>query len=659
MCGIAGILSRHEAAGAVKLATDALRHRGPDDVGIAQLTCGANVSAGSFGHRRLSIIDLSTAGHQPMFSVNGRLCITYNGEIYNYRELRDELSREGARFRGGSDTEVLLMGWAMHGPAILRRLRGMFALAIWDRQRGRGYLARDSFGIKPLYVAERGGSIVFASEIRALLASGLVPRRILPAALTSYLATGSVAEPDTIIAGIRAVPAGCVVEVAIDGDRMRLLPPRAFAPLLGRPVSQQLDLDLDAAATKVRESLRESVRYHLVSDVPVALFLSGGLDSSSVVALASEVADSRLETFTITFAERGFSEAAPAMAVARRFQTSHHEIPLSGQDLLNALPDVFAAMDQPSMDGLNTYVVSRAVRAYGIKVVLSGLGGDELFAGYPSFQRASIIAPFWKLPAVWRRILAGGFSRLSDPRVERVNLVLKGSAPAEAAYAASRTLFGARQAQALVNPAEMRGQPSSELSTSDFKLIGPGFGLANGESEISLRLLQQVSVCELNGYMRNTLLRDSDVFSMAHGLELRVPMLDREVLESAMLASDAAKLKRGVSKPLLVAAVRDLLPPEVLARPKQGFTLPFETWMRRELFDEVNGVLTSGSAKTIGLDASAVRDVWRDFQARRSGTNWSRPWALYTLMRWAAQNDVELDDSVFAVDTAMPLPHAG
>ncbi|HEY8164049.1 MAG TPA: asparagine synthase (glutamine-hydrolyzing) [Gemmatimonadaceae bacterium] len=620
--------------------TDSLRHRGPDDVGFVELRSREGAICGSFGHRRLSILDLSTAGHQPMMWRDGRFSLTYNGEIYNYLELRAKLEQSGEWFRSTGDTEVLLGSWAVHGPNALANLRGMFALALWDRDLGKGYLARDAFGIKPLYVAETSGGVLFSSEIRSLLASGALNRRLSPNALASYLCTGSVAEPATIIDGVFAVPAGCYVEVTRSGDRVVVGQPIRFASPLD-PTDEE-PLGLAAAGSQLRDALRDSVRHHLLSDVPVALFLSGGLDSSAVVAVASEVSDRRLESFTITFAEAAYSEAAPAREVAEKFRTQHHEIPLSGHDLLNALPDVFAAMDQPSLDGLNTYVVSRAVKAYGIKVVLSGLGGDELFAGYPSFHRANYVAPLWKLPANVRRFGAAGASRLTDIRAEKVGVMLNNPSPALGAYTASRTLFGDRHVRALMGSA----YPSPEDRDSTDSL-----------EESRYSLLQQVSIYELSGYMRNTLLRDSDVFSMAHGLELRVPFVDREVVRAAARSADAAKLKRGFPKPLLAEAMRDLLPPALLGRPKQGFTLPFEQWMRRELFPEVDAVLGSSAVNSVGLSTHSMGAVWQDFQQRRSGMNWSRPWALYTLMRWAAQNGVYFDRAV--ATERIPITAAG
>lgn len=626
MCGIAGAFSHRDLTGAVTRMVDAISHRGPDDHGIERVHSADLEQAGSFGHRRLAIIDLSSAGHQPMYSHDRKLCITFNGEIYNFAELKAELEHDGVAFVSGCDTEVLLQGWARHGVAFLTRLRGMFAFGLWDAERNEGYLVRDAFGIKPLYFTERDGEVLFASEVRALLASGLVERQLSTQAVASYLASGSVAEPLTIIERINAIPAGSVATVVRTPHGFRVGAPARF-----RYVFEGEDDPAIAPQShvhRIRNALRESVGYHLVSDVPVALFLSGGIDSSAVAGLASEVSDVRLDSFTVTFAESDFSEAAPAREAARQFKTRHHEILLSGKDLLDALPAVFASMDQPSMDGLNTFVVSRAVRSFGIKVVLSGLGGDELFAGYPSFHRARVISPLWKLPRSLRGAGAIGVAPWNDIRADRVKALLADRLASHAAYRASRTLFADRRVASLLPGASLNGSATQQSETTDLD---------------RLSLLQQVSLFELTGYMRNTLLRDSDVFSMAHALELRVPFVDIRVAAVARAAADALKIRKGESKPLLVDAVRDLLPPGSVDRPKRGFTLPFETWMRGDMFSEVNFVLSGTQPRKTGLDEVEVRRVWDDFQRRRPGMNWSRPWALYTLIRWADHNRISVE----------------
>jgi asparagine synthase (glutamine-hydrolysing) len=623
--------------------TEFLSHRGPDDWGMTDLVSDTQGYSGVFGHRRLSIIDLSSAGHQPMFSPSDKSCITYNGEIYNYESLKCELENEGVKFRSHCDTEVVLAGFERHGAAFLSRLRGMFAFAIWNSEQGKGYLVRDRFGIKPLYVTEQNGAVIFASEIRALLATGRVPRELSSSAVASYLATGSVAGPLTIIEGVYSVPAGCVIEVTRQGSDFVAAPPRRFASPCECDESME-SVPARSHIHRIRNALRESVRYHLVSDVAVAVFLSGGIDSSAVAGLASEVSEKPIESFTVTFAETDYSEAAPAREAAKRFNTNHHEIPLSGEDLLGSLPDAFAAMDQPSLDGMNTFVVSRAVRSHGLKVVLSGLGGDELFGGYPSFHRARLLAPIWTVPGTVRHAGSSIARQINDPRIERIAAMLDDRSPARGVYLASRTLFGPRQVSRLVNFSRA-GRFAFTPEVDDIDLSG-------------MSLMQQVSLYELTGYMRNTLLRDSDVFSMAHGLELRVPFIDEQVARVAHYAVGSVSTPRGQSKPLLVEAVKDLLSDDNISRRKMGFTLPFERWMRNELFNEMRSVLDARETASIGLDHDEVKQVWSSFLEHRPGVNWSRPWALYTLIRWARENDVvwpERHSSVAGLEYAPAL----
>lgn len=618
MCGISAALGVRDAERVVASMARALEHRGPDDEGVCGLTARTGEPVGALGHRRLAIIDLSAAGHQPMFSADRRFALVFNGEIYNFRSLRLELEREGARFTSESDTEVLLEGWARHGPAFVSRLEGMFAFALWDATDETLYLARDVFGIKPLYVAESGGGMLVASEVRALLASGRVERRIDRAALAGYLTYGSVPEPQTLVEGVRMVPAGSVVACR---EVRGLVETRELVRLDVVPPQRDVISDRAEAAAEVRRALEHSIDRHLVSDVPVAVFLSGGLDSSIVAALAAQRAGGPIDGFTVTFSERRFDESPIARAVAERYGIRHHEIPLGGDDLLRALPAAFSAMDQPTLDGINTYVVSESVRKHGTKVVLSGLGGDELFAGYPSFRRARALARYARVPEPIRRAAARAATRVGGVRGAKVALGLRRGSPADAAYFASRTLFGERQVAALSGAVR---KPS-------------------GTSRSDLSLLQQVSWRELTGYMRNTLLRDSDVFSMSHALELRVPFLDGDVASAAFRAADSLKLARGATKPLLVAAAGDLLPDDVWNRPKQGFVLPFADWMRGPLAAEVARTLGDAARlRSVGLNAVAVRDVWMGFERGEAGVTWSRPWALYALVRWAAINGVEL-----------------
>ena len=615
MCGIALARGVRDADRVVAAMSCGLAHRGPDDDGVALLDTLDGESHGAMAHRRLSILDLSSAGHQPMASSDGRWLIAFNGEIYNFRELRAELERDGAQFASTGDTAVLLEGWSRHGPRFVERLEGMFAFALWDRHTGELHLARDAFGIKPLYYASVAGGVVVASEVRAILASGLVAPRIDRAALASYLMFGSVSEPLTMISGIRAAPAGEVIRW-----NARPTPPSVIVRLSMFETPDRLIRDAAEAARVVRRALERSIDRHLVSDVPVAVFLSGGIDSSAVAALAAQRAGTSLDAFTVTFADRRLDESAIAAAVARRYGIRQHEIPLGDADLLGALPGAFAAMDQPSLDGINTYVVSKAVRAHGIRVVLSGLGGDELFAGYPSFRRAKALARYSRLPGPARQVAARVAARVGGLRGAKIALGLRKGMPGDAAYLASRALFGESRVSDLCG-ARPWPAPSAPRALS---------------------VLQQVSWNELTGYMRDTLLRDSDVFSMAHGLELRVPFVDREVASAAFSIADSIKLSRGMAKPVLVDAVRDLLPREVWDRPKQGFVLPFAQWMRGPMAAEVASALGDAAAvEMIGLERRAVSDVWNGFVTNEPGMTWSRPWALYALVRWGAAVGIE------------------
>src|SRR5688572_5761116 len=504
MCGIAGVLGGERGMELALSMSACVAHRGPDDSGASILRGRGGAAVGAFAHRRLAILDPSAAGHQPMSGAGGRFELAFNGEIYNFREIRRELERSGIGFRSGSDTEVLLAAWAAQGPDCLLRMRGMFAFALWDRETSRLFLARDPFGIKPLYLAEIPGALLFASEVRALLATGDVSTTIDPAAVAGYLAAGSVAEPRSIVREVRAVPAGATLCIELDDRGGYTIAESRVDPFaaLAREAREQ---DPERAESLVLEALRDSVTHHLVSDVPVAVFLSGGIDSSVVASLAAEVAPSPPEMFTVTFDEQAYSEASFARVMATRLGARHHEIRIKGSDLLGDLPDALGAMDQPSLDGLNTYVVSRAVRAQGIKVVLSGLGGDEMFAGYPSFRRAALISRWSAMPGPVRDAVGGLARQVAGRAGHKLATALASGDAARAAYVASRSLF-APSIAAMLAPegiADPLPQPPDGLS-----------------------LLQRVSWYESSLYMRNTLLRDADVFSMSHGLELRVPFVD-------------------------------------------------------------------------------------------------------------------------------------
>ncbi len=639
MCGIFGILASGGSVSPKLLeqTTDSLAHRGPDDRGtvVIQSNSTPRVEIG-LGNRRLAILDLSPLGHQPMQDPETGNWIVYNGEIYNFRELRTRLQSEGARFVSQSDTEVLLKAYGRWGEKCLGELRGMFAFAIWDARRSRLLLGRDPMGIKPLYYCSVGQNFLFASELRTLLGTGLVPRRLDPAGLINYLNFGSVYDPMTMIAGVSALEAGhyAVWENGRVTDSIYWdLAPHgragtASSYLAGNATARKaLEEDVDA-------TLDQAVRMQTVSDVPVGLFLSGGIDSSSLAGILSR-AGIRLNTFSIVFREAEYNESEYSRAVARAFASEHQAIMVSQRDVLDAIPYALKAMDQPTIDGLNTFLIARQTRAAGIKVALSGLGGDELFAGYSTFRdvpRMERFERFWgRFPSILRQPLARIFSSLSPDTDQNRKLTTLGGGRHRALhpYFLARALFTPEQRDSLLTSVDEGALARATAPLKeDLRCAG------------ALDPINRVSYLEARCYMLNTLLRDSDVMSMAHGLELRVPLIDHQLADKLLALPGAWKLDSEVPKPLLVGALKGKLPNEIVHRKKQGFTLPFERWLRENLRVEMEAALPKIGQGPLGslLNYDAVARVWDDFLSQR--TSWSRIWSLYVLQQWCELNSV-------------------
>ncbi len=672
MCGIAGAINTansQELISAVRKMTARMVHRGPDDGGIAEgiSNCGLRISnfrsaidtesrprnydrverssevAVVLGARRLAILDLSPAGHQPMQDAEAGLTIAYNGETYNFRELRNEIGDEFGPWVSNTDTEVVLRGYRKWGLRAFGKLRGMFAVAIWDAGKEELILARDRFGIKPLYysisdfefrnanlksaIRNPQSEILFASEIRALLASDMVPRKLSVEGVASYLTSGSVEAPLTIVDGICSLmPGHCLRVRAHDG----VLQVEETRYIEGGPLDFEGVLDESLRRSRrdtvalLRQKLEESVRLHLVSDVPLGVFLSGGMDSSALVALMSQVTKEKPKTFSVVFDEKRFNEAPHSRLVATKFHTEHREIHLNEDQLLDLLPGALGAMDQPTMDAVNTFVVSKAVKEAGVTVALSGLGGDELFAGYPSFRRALRLEKMSQLSrGLFRSAAVVGKATLSGS-VQRNKLweLAHSDGGPEDVYRITRQLFSPDQVKALCPGLASNGTyPPATGNRSD--------------------VINTISRLELNGYMANTLLRDTDSMSMAHSLEVRVPFVDAEVARLVLSLPGHWKLNGGRTKPLLADALADLLPAEVLHRTKMGFTLPFEKWMQSRLRDEISSVLENGEhSKKAALNNDAVRSVWQDFLRSPRAVGWSRPWALYVLNKWCEINKI-------------------
>ena len=715
MCGICGVIDWSEspdAAALVRRMTPTMLHRGPDDEGYLDVGISdpqisdfefRNSDLGgslSIGMRRLSIIDLE-GGHQPIFNEDGMVGAVLNGEIYNFQELRKQLEDRGHTFRTRSDSEVVAHAYEEWGADCVERLQGMFALAVWDGRRAKGkeqsgtlFLARDRLGIKPLYyfaskvqspksnvwsseehsssdsnqpadvgcwTLDVGQKFVFASEVRTLLASGVVPRQLSRSALESYLLFGSVGEPMTLVEGILSLPPGHRMTINLDASSQKLQPEsywniaqtgsgdaetrrwgdgekgrRGDAETWRRATNASgnghiTSVDAKAAAQHVRGLLEESVRKHLIADVPVGVFLSSGIDSTSLAALASREV-SGVHTFTVAFPEKEFSEAAIARQTAEKFGTTHQEVMLSGDEMLARLGEAVGALDQPSMDGINTYFVSWAARQAELKVALSGLGGDEVFGGYNTFRRT----PQYKLLAnVGNRMPEGVRSAMASVVAVAGGRFVSGDAARKLAalWDSSARLpdpfyFG----RALFTPAQvfdlMNGARTAETDSLWWNWLSD-----SAQQARKLDSFAAVSCMEARSYLVSTLLRDTDSMSMAHSLEVRVPFLDHPLVEFVTQLPAEVKLRKGTPKALLVAALEDLLPSEVVQQTKRGFTFPWAAWLRGPLKGKIeSGLAELSPALQEALNSENALGVWRSYLDGK--TSWSRPWSLYVLNEW-------------------------
>ena len=582
---------------------------------------------------RLAVIDPGH-GHQPMTSPDGRFSLIFNGAIYNHRELRGGLASRGWDFRTHCDTEVLLATLALDGPAGLPRLRGMFAFAIWDGLEQKLFAARDPLGIKPLYYARLPeGGIVFASELNALLAGGRVPREIDPVSVSEYLAWFSVPAPRTIYRGIANLPAGHCL--AVDADGRLKTGPWWQMPAPANP--ERAATNYHDFVHGLRHQLEDSIRAHRVADVPVGAFLSGGMDSTAIVGLMTRSGASRLKTFSLIFGESGYSEQASARLAAETFGTEHHEELVTGARVAADLPRILASFDQPTGDGINTWYASQTARRGGVTVALSGLGGDELFGGYPSFRdlpRLRRLLPLWlKLPARWRAGLVGRLRARPGTRARKLADFL----------AHARDLHELASLQRRVLPEVTRLSLLAPETRAQAERLGPNHPmLEDFTSElIGAGAFQVISAWELRTYMADVLLRDSDVFSMAHSLELRVPFVDRVLLEWLWPQPDYFKFDPRQQKRALADAVADLVPAAIRNRSKQGFSLPFAHWMLGELRPFLEETFSSASLVSCPwLDPAATAQVWTDYKNRRDPRAWSRVWTIAVLIAFANRRAV-------------------
>jgi asparagine synthase (glutamine-hydrolysing) len=586
MCGIAVHFSAKGRAAPLDLRL--IRHRGPDSSGEWTSPDGHCW----LGSTRLAIVDLSPTGAQPMTDAATGNVIVVNGEIYNHRALREQLG-PNVDWRGTSDTETLLQGYARWGHGLLDHLKGMFAFAIYDAARKELFLARDRLGIKPLYYTADANGIQAASEVKVLV-SGSKP--VTGSSISAYLQWGACPEGELLHADFQALPAGHAMTIDSQGQlkTWRYWPSR---PAFVSPTENVLP--------RLRELIDRAVEEHLLSDVPVASFLSGGIDSSVVTAIAAQKLENKLQTYSVGFDLAEFDETAIAQEIAQRYGTDHHRIQLSEEEVIHSVTEAVGKLDLPSVDAINTYIVSRAVAGRGLKVALSGLGGDELFGGYSSFRDVPRLQLLTTLPRFLRRII--GFAGNQGDRL--ADLPSTGNAGELARW--RRRFF----------TDDMIRRGSLPVATEAFEMpvtLPDDFA--------------QISWAELTGYMRRMLLRDADQMSMAVSLEMRVPFLDHELVEYVLGLPAAVKKRYPGVKGLLVEACRDLLPVSVYQRPKTGFALPMKHWMLGPLASFVDEGLRETTARHL-LPHTFVNEMSESFRGAR--LHWTRLWSMVVLGHYA------------------------
>jgi len=617
MCGIAGIFNNQEPVqpDQIRLMTDSMRHRGPDAVGYF-----ADKEM-AFGHRRLSIIDLSETANQPFEDASGRYVIIFNGEIYNYPEIKPQLA--DYPFRTHGDTEVILAGYIRWGADCLSRLRGMYTIAIWDKQDRELFIARDRLGVKPLYYFHDEKQFIFASEIRAILTIGKTNRRIDQTAIAEYFRYQSVGFPFSPVEGIRQVEAGTWMLVKDGRIQIR----KYWDPTIKNynfKFTEKKDVQ-----NKVKELMLQSVSRRLVSDVPVGAFLSGGIDSSAVVGLMVEAGDVSPNTFTVSFDESEYDESKYANIIAKKFNTRHTQVLMKPEVMLDELTNALDAMDTPSGDGINTYVVSKAIHKEGIRVALSGVGGDELFVGYPIFGHYINLQQkdwIWKVPRAARNSLSVLLG--SGEKKDRMRQFLDKSSPAiENSYPILRQLLSPA---ALEDLTRLNGPGSDTLAKQ----------LISKRSVLSkLPFYSQVTAAEYLGYTQNTLLKDTDQMSMANSLEIREPFFDQDLVEFVMSVPDQFKVPQ-YPKSLLVESLKPLLPDEIVHRKKQGFVFPWNEWMKKELrsFCETR---INHMAQRDFIQGDHLKKTWQLFLSGDTNIRWQEIWLFVVLEYWMEKNSVQ------------------
>ena len=607
MCGINGILSyknTNELQNTIAQMNQALVHRGPDSEGVE---IHNNIA---FGHRRLSIIDLSNAGAQPISDSTKRYSLICNGELYNYKSLKKEL--HSYKFKSTSDNEVILAAYIKWGKSCLNRFEGMYAFAILDKKENSIFIARDRMGIKPLYYFKSDQAFIFSSEIKALLSSNHVPRTINKRAIFDYLRYQTVHAPQTMIKDVKMLMPGHYIKINNNETKIQKYweLPQHFSGT---------EKSYDEVKKNVKELMYSSIEKRMMSDVPLGAFLSGGIDSSIITGIMSELSHQKINSFSVNFAEPEFSEGKYARIIAKQFNTNHTEILLKPKDFLHNLPQALKYTDHPSGDGPNSYIVSKVTKEAGITVALSGLGGDELFAGYDIFKQTHSLLNnrlLQNTPALFRKTGAKLLSIIKkDIRSQKIAEILgKDKLNFQHIYPVSRLLFTEKQFNSFFVEKEI---PANQVQNMlcNFNL-GPD------------NILSNVSRAEINSYMQNILLRDTDQMSMASSLEVRVPFLDHKLVEYVLQLPDKYKYLH-TPKKLLTDSI-NILPDSIINRPKMGFVLPWDLWLKNELFNFSDERIKNTAARSF-FNEKAILKLWSDFLQAKVNTSWARLWVFIVL----------------------------
>lgn len=608
MCGILGIVSNSQKLNKNLSILNKLSHRGPDDFGFWQ---DKNIF---LGQRRLSIIDLTAAGRQPMFlrckKTNKNLTLLFNGEIYNYKELKKELKNLGHNFFSNSDTEVILHSYEEWGIDSFLKFRGMFACALYDLDNKEILLFRDRFGIKPLYYYFNKKNFVFSSEIKAFWQIDFIKKDFNPKAILDFLTNGYIHQPETFYKNIFHLEAGYYLKIKIRDEEFEIQKEK-WGDVFDYYKSFKVKISLNEAILKTKEFLLDSIKYHLVSDVPVGLFLSGGIDSSILLYLMRELGKEKIQTVSAIFPNTSYDESEKINELVKIFKPEHLELKITGKDFSEHLDNIFYYMDQPTIDGVNTYFVSLAAKKANLKVVLSGLGGDELFYGYPSFFdlfKIRKFKPFLRFLSFYKVLkLLGNFNM----RYQKLYEIIKAK-NLEDEYLIYRSIFTDNQIKKIINfnnyaPKDLNSSLNlKNLNYSDYSLI---------------------SYFEMIHYLKNQLLRDSDVFSMANSIELRVPFVDNVLFEKVVPIPDEYKIKDGISKFLLKEILKDKVSEKILYQKKQGFVVPIELWMR-ENFNLIKDEILKSNI----YNKNTIDQLINMFLKNK--LHWARIWSLFVLNRF-------------------------